>query len=719
MRSARFCALGISLVLSLVARQTGAQPVLDAPEPPAATPAGAPSSPPATRLEESVDVEAELPAVPPSDVRTFKTPGDLLVAPASVSIVPAALAAAQDARVLGDALKNAAGVNVATGFGVFDYFAIRGLDSLSAGLVLVDGAPEPESTFYPLYNVQQVELLKGPAAFLYGGNPLAGAAHLVRKRPQFGRQRLDASLSVGRFGSREGTLDANLATRDGKLGLRLNGLARSSDGYRDGREQRVLAINPVLAWQPVVGTRVEANFEYVRAEYQPDTGLPLVGAARLPDVPRTRSYQSPFDASEQDLLRLRLDATRRLSEHVTLRNKFYLTDLDWRSDGTLLLGAFPGADGRLGVARTLPLLDDRQRLLGNQLEALVEFTTGGVRHQALAGFELSRLDDDYTLDIAFLPGIDLLAPVEQARAPLFLLPGFSTSGDAAARVAAPYVLDRLSFGPRFTLAVGARLDHLDYDEQRSATARTLTRVSPLLGFTFAPDANTSLYASGSSAFAPPSSLVTGPREPETSRQLELGAKRRFLGGRAYASAALYQLERDNIAIPDTSGVTRQLGDQRSRGLEFEFSAEARPGLVTFASWAWNDATLTRFAESVQVGPDPRDVAVLDRSGNVPAFAPRHVANAWVLKRFGNGLGVGAGLRYVSRQFVDEDNAYALGGYALLDARLSWARGPLNVSVNFKNLTDREYETRGNGGASVLPGEPFAMYARLELRLGRP
>ena len=61
---------------------------------------------------------------------------------------------------------------------------IRGFDSLSSGLVLTDGVPEPESTFYPLYNVRQVEVMKGPTAFLYGGNPLAGAVHLVRKQPQ-------------------------------------------------------------------------------------------------------------------------------------------------------------------------------------------------------------------------------------------------------------------------------------------------------------------------------------------------------------------------------------------------------------------------------------------------------------------------------------------------------------------------------------------------------
>ena len=84
--------------------------------------------------------------------------------------------------MLSDGLKNASGVNVGTGFGVFDFWVVRGFDSLSSGLVLVDGAREPESTLYPLYNVRQVEVVKGPT-FLYGSGSLSGTANLLRKPP--------------------------------------------------------------------------------------------------------------------------------------------------------------------------------------------------------------------------------------------------------------------------------------------------------------------------------------------------------------------------------------------------------------------------------------------------------------------------------------------------------------------------------------------------------
>ena len=124
------------------------------------SPSPSPSPDGAPRIEEVVEVEGEMPALPPAAVTTFKLPVEVQQTPASVSVVPRALFEAQDAAVLGDALRNVSGVEVATGFGVFDFFTIRGFDSLSSALVLTDGAFEPESAFYPLYNVRQVEVVR-------------------------------------------------------------------------------------------------------------------------------------------------------------------------------------------------------------------------------------------------------------------------------------------------------------------------------------------------------------------------------------------------------------------------------------------------------------------------------------------------------------------------------------------------------------------------------
>lgn len=669
---------------------------------------------PVPRYEERVEVRGDLPSAPVAALSATRVPVPLQETPASLSVIPRSLFEAQRAFVLGDALRNAAGVNVGTGFGTFDYFVIRGFDSLATGLVLTDSVPEPESTFYPLYNVRQVEVLKGPGAFLYGSNPLSGAVQLVRKQPQ-ARRFAELRLGYGSFGSLEGALDANAASADGALAFRANGLYRKADGYREGRQSRVAAFNPSLSWQPTKDARLALSLEYVRAEYRPDSGLPILGG-EIPEVPRTRSYQSPFDTSAQDIYRVRADFERRLGSRVTLRDKLYLTDLSWRSDGTLIAGAFLPPP-LTQVARSLTLLDDRQKLAGNQLEALVEFATGSAKHDLLAGLELTRLSDVFALDVALLPAIGLFRPVETATRPV-PVPAFRQQGDTRSFVLAPYLVDRVALGKRVQVFAGGRLDVLDYDDAATETRRNDTRLSPMAGLTFSPLRSLSLYASAGSAFAPPSTLVVGPREPERSRQLELGAKRTLAGGRAFASLALYHLERDGIAIPDQTGVARQNGDQRSRGLELELAGDLGAGLYLSAACAWNDAELTRFSERIIVGADPLPVfAIVDRSGNAPAFAPARLANLWAMKRLPGGLGLAVGARYVGGQFIAEDNVFELDAYLLLDAALSYRLRAATLRLNFKNLTDRDYFTRGFGSASVIPGERFAVYGSLELGFG--
>src|SRR3989304_5585357 len=253
----------------------------------------------------------------------------------------------------------------------------------------------------------RVEVLKGPAAFLYGGNPLSGTVNLVRKEPRASNL-ADLRLRLGQFGTYQGTVDFNVARADGRAALRLHTIYATSAFYRDDKENDLFAGNPVVAFHLNDHTPLTFNFEYVSNEYQPDSGLPLFNN-QLPDVPRTRSYQSPLDHSDQETYRMRVDFSSQISPQVTLRDKFYYTDLDWQTDGTLLAGAFPNRLGSGGVFCNLTLLGDRAKMLGNQLEALIRFTTGSVGHQALMGFEASRWGDEFTLDVALLPPISLFA----------------------------------------------------------------------------------------------------------------------------------------------------------------------------------------------------------------------------------------------------------------------------------------------------------------------
>ncbi len=411
--------LCLGLAAALLARPGAAQ---DEP----AKEATPPGEPP--RFEAEVRVEADAPATPPPSTAATRLPVAVRDLPISVAVVPERLFDEQTANVMGDALKNVSGVNVASGFGVFDFFVIRGFDSLTSGLVLTEGIPEPRTTFYPLYNVRQVEVVKGPSSFLYGGSPLSGAVQLVRRQPAE-TTFAGVTLGYGRYGTYEASFDGNAATADGGLAFRLNATAQGTDNYRDLPDGSIKAVNPTLAWRPDERTRLGLDFEYMESRWPPDTGIPFVGETDpvLAPVPRTWSYQSPFDGSTQDVYRFRFIAEREIGPRLTLRNRLYYTELTWDSDGTLVAGTFPGADGRLKVARSLVLLDDRQRLLGNQLELSAAFGTGSVRHDLLVGVELRSLKDTFTQDVALLAPLDLLEPVESGAPPV-PLPPFRQAG---------------------------------------------------------------------------------------------------------------------------------------------------------------------------------------------------------------------------------------------------------------------------------------------------
>ena len=657
------------------------------------------------RTTEFIFVEGSLPLVPRSNTIVSKLPLSLRLTPNNVGVVTRALFEQQYGQVLGDALRNVSSINVQPGFGVHDYFVIRGFDSLSSSLILTDGAPEPEATFYQLYNIELVEVLKGPGGFLYGSNPLAGTVNLVRKQP-FPLSSLDIGAAFGSFSTVEGTVDANFGSPQSDLAFRVNALVRDARGYRNQKANTVVAVNPALSWRLSDHHSVNTSFEYVRSEFAPDAGVPLLLNA-VPDVDRKNNYNSPLDRSEQDVYRFQVDYQGRLSETLTLRSKLYYRRLRWLSSGTLINGVVQAS-----VFRTAIALDDDQTFFGNQLEAILSFETGHSQHSLLAGVELSRLADEFSLGIGLLAPVDLVDPVDPGLPP-FPLPGQGAAGDTRSRIFAPYVIDQISFSERFQLSVGARLDVIDFDDPLTGRQRDDHEISPMLGAVYLPHPNLSLYGNYSRSFAPPSPRVFSQLEPEESEQVEFGVRLELLDRRGRITAAVYELERQNIAIPDDNGFTQQVGNQRSRGFEFELAAEPGGGLRAVLSYAYNDAELTQFAEQLLVpGPTGLVPVVIDHSGNRPAFAPQHLFDFWGSKSFRSGLGIGLGARYVGAQFIAEDNRFTIPDAFIVSAALSYGWAGYRVSLNVKNLTDTEYLWRGFGSQSVTPANPIAATLRL-------
>ncbi len=663
----------------------------------------------------TITVEERLREIPTENTTATKLAIPIQKTPSNVGVVARPVIESQHAVILRDAIKNVSGVYSTTNFGVHDFFTIRGFDSLSSGLVLTDGAIEPQATFYRMYNLDRIEVLKGPSSFLYGGRSLAGAVNLVRKVPEF-RNFLELDVSFGRFQDYQGSVDVNWADPGGRVAMRLNGLYQHVQGYRDNKDHFIGAVNPALTWRMTDSSSLTLNFEFVENSHEPDSGIPLFNNA-IPNVDRTNDYQAPSDISRQTIQRFRADYHVRLNDTVTFQNKFYFTGLDWQSDGSLFVGAFPNARGSVDVFRVQSRLDDSQRFVGNQAEFLWSFNTGGVRHELLTGFESARLGDEYTLDVGALLPIDLFNPVNFTDGPIFDIPQQAQAADARILVFAPYFLDRIIVSDQVDVFVGTRLDVLDYEDTINDIDRTDTQVSPMASIVYSPAKSVSIYAGGGKAFAPQSTFVTSERQPEESTQFEAGVKNRFLDGRVQTTVSFYHLQKENIAIVDDNGITQQTGDQRSRGVEFELATEFIPDWYSFVSYSYNDPELTEFREVLPFGPGPFDFLVVDRSGNDPAFAPRNLFSCWTMKQFTNGIGVGIGARFVGERFIAEDNVFSLDSYITVDASVSYSRRHWTFGLNLKNLTDTEYETRGFGSQSVTPASPIGIFGSVRYSFG--
>ncbi len=668
-----------------------------------------------------------------NEVATYNTiatklPVPIKSTPLSVSAITGLINTQQRNVILSDALRNASGVNIQSENGVLDYYFIRGFNSLENGLVMTDGTPEPEATFYDMYNVDRVELMKGSGTFLYGGNPLSGTVNLVRKQPLF-RNFASANLSFGHFSTWRTTVDAGFSDEQQRYAGRLNGLFQRSDGYRDGRENDGFAVNPTFSWRIDNNAILNLDVEYVQSNYTPDAGVPVhfdITGQRAPilaDVDREMTFQQTTDASEQTLMRARLHYSRRFGDNLVLREKFYFTDLDWVSGGTLLNGAF-SSSGFDVVRRSFSDLDDKQTLIGNQIEFLFNQTGDQYILNIMAGFEVNRLEDKFQLEFREGTTVSLQSP-ETVVDPGNGLTQFLSEVDGSSTVLAPYILNRLSIGKNIQVFGGGRFDFVNYTDTRTdgslspigffstdtETDRSFSEFSPMAGVVITPVATTSLYANFGRGFAPPSSQVAGDAEPEESQQIEVGLKQQFLDDKVSATIAWFDLEKKNIPILDQTGMSRQIGTQTSDGLEIEVAARPGAGFTILGSYSLLNAELKEFTEF-----DSFAQSIADRSGNRPAFTPDNIANVWVSKQFTNGFGVGGGFRYLSDQFIAADNVFEIDGYVAADAVLFYSAEQWTVRVNGKNLNDASYETRGFGASSVIPANPLAIFGSLQFNL---
>ena len=227
------------------------------------------------------------------------------------------------------------------------------------------------------------------------------------------------------------------------------------------------------------------------------------------------------------------------------------------------------------------------------------------------------------------------------------------------------------------------------------------KFSPMFGLIYKESENLWFYANAGKSFSRGKRIID---DPIISTQYEIGYKYKSKDGKIRNSFALYNLQKENIAIPlqgPLQGFAHSpTGNQRSQGLEFEIATKPTDDWYLAFTYAYTNADLLKYNalyinEYFKIGLD-------DFSDNTPAFIPAHLLNIWSTKELYEGFGIGAGIKYVGKQYAYIDNEFEIKGYFLYDMSLFYLSDQWEIRVNIKNITGKNYLTRGFGPYSVIP-----------------
>ncbi|MEM7061892.1 MAG: TonB-dependent siderophore receptor [Cyanobacteria bacterium P01_B01_bin.77] len=633
--------------------------------------------------------------------------------PQSIQVIPREVLEDQGVVQLEDALRNVSGITPSEQDSRGVQFNVRGFNSAA---VLRDGFRVNLGTRtvpQDLANIEQIEVLKGPASILFGALEPGGVINLVTEQP-LSEPFYKVALRLGNYGLIEPSLDiSGPLTDDGRLLYRLNALYRTEDGFRDfDVDSERFFIAPVVSWQISDRTDLTVSLEYIDEEKPVDFGLIALGDG-VADIPFDRILGEPDNVTTNEYLRTGYQFEHRFSDNWRVRNAFYYINRDnlFDSTGPSFLDETTG-----DLTRFFSLSEIQEEFYELQTNIVGEFATGSIDHTLLSGVDLFRRDNNFLTQQDFLTPapINIFDPVYgQTRRPKFdNVPVAAEIGNQL-RYLSVYLQDQIAFFDNFILLAGIRYDTFEQEQEAASPFlpelielnRSESAFTPRVGLVYQPTENVSLFASYSRSFTPnsPGSFGTEVFEPEEGEQFEIGVKTELLDGRLSANLAYFDITQQNVVTTDPINPLLSVltGEERSRGVELDVAGEILPGWNIVANYAYIDAEITEDNSGLE--------------GNRKANVPENNFNLWstydVQSGSLEGLGFGLGVNYVGDRFGDNANSYTVDDYFLTNAAISYQRDNWQARLNFRNLFDVDYieSTASFNRNIVFPGQGFTVF----------
>lgn len=632
--------------------------------------------------------------------------------PQAISVIPASVLKDLGSTNVEDALDYAGGVSKQNNFGgltLYEY-SVRGFTTsefYKDGFSANRGYPASPDTA----NIERIEVLKGPAASLYGRGDPGGTVNIVSKKPQ-AETFANLQTSAGSWDRYRTSLDLNTPLDDeGRLLSRVNLAVEDNHSFRDHVESKRLFIAPSFSFELDPDTTLLVESEFVRQQSTFDRGI-VAPKNRWSGVSRSTFLGEPDDRIDNDNNMLQASLEHHLNDvwKVRLASHYKQGEMSGFASESRALNA----DGHT-VNRRYRERDNDWHDSITQLELRGLFDLGGAQHELLIGTEYENYrKNERVTTIAGSPyAIDIYQPVYGQPKPNGARSGTDFYEHVESR--ALNLQDQIVFTDKLRGIVGVRYEHFDQqiDDYVGKTRPkqrhdALTQRAGLL-YQLTPEIG--LFTNASTSFKPNSGLDADGKtfDPEQGVGYEAGIKAELFDDRLSATLAAFHIEKENVltAVPD-SIYQRAVGEARSQGVDFQLSGQLTEAFRVIGAYAYIDAQVTKGDSTIPAGS--RILGVAKHSGSLLG-----------VYEFQDGLlrgsDIGAAFTYVGDRSGEAGKDFELPAYQTVDLLAHYkASERVTLGLNLNNLFDEKYYERSYSNYWVNPGEPRNVTVSLSLSL---
>ncbi len=644
-------------------------------------------------------------------VTALKTPVPIIDVPQTLSIVTDDEIRIQGFRELGDIVRYTPGVNTSQGEGHRDSIVFRGVRSTAD--FYLDGVRDDVQYYRSLYNLEQVEILRGPNALLFGRGGTGGIINRVTKKAILDEQFGSFDMGADSFGAFDFAVDYNVSTGE-KSALRINFHSDTLENHRDYYDGDRYGFNPTLRLELSPATTLDLSYEHADHERFIDRGVPTLNGE-----PVEAFEEIVFGDTDTNLQTLRADIYRANLSHEfsdTRKGNLVVQYSDFQKMyKNYYASGYSGGDTFTADGYKDPTERTNLIISGNIVN---EFQTGSAKHTLLVGAEIIDTENEnYRYNTFFITTEDdnevfnITRPINfgvnaaGVRTYNDFTADLKSSTESDIEVTSIYIQDQIDVTDKFKILLGGRFDNFDITvrdvKKGTSESREDEEFSPRAGLIFKPQENVSLYVSYAESFLPRSGeqfkkldANAARLDPDVYESTEVGVKWDIRPGLSF-TASYFDSEQTIATRDSDTGENSEIVGLQVDGIELELKGQVTEKLSLAIGYSDLDGETAK-------GGEPREI-------------PEYSASLWATYEVNDRFGIGFGVTAQGESNIKNDKpGLILPDYTRVDFAAYYdLADDLSIQLNVENVTDELYFPHSHSTHQASVGEP--LNARISLR----